>query len=71
MSQEASQHSGGRYGPVPPYGAAIQQAIATGDLAKMKEVAAQAQRYLAKHGDVAAALEALKIEIAKIEGRTR
>jgi hypothetical protein len=50
------------------YGVAIHQSIATGDLAMMKAVAAQAQQYLADHGDVSAALEGLKIEIAKLEG---
>jgi hypothetical protein len=66
MSPKKSQLSSVR-----PYGTAIQQAIATGDLAKMKSVAAQAREYLADHGDVAAAFEALKIEIAKLEGGKR
>ncbi len=65
MSQETSQHS------VPPYGPPIRAAIATGDLAKMKALARQAEQFLAEHGDVAAALELLKIEIAKIEGRRK
>lgn len=50
---------------VPPYGTAIHQAIAKGDLAEMKKVAADAEKYLKAHGNVAAALEHLKIEIAK------
>jgi Domain of unknown function (DUF1843) len=54
-------------GPVPPYGPPIQQAIAKGDLAAMKQVAADAERHLQQVGDVRAALEYLKIEIAKHE----
>lgn len=53
--------------PVPPYGVAIQTAVASGDLEKMKQAAAEADHYLREHGDVSAALEALKIEIAKLE----
>ncbi len=49
------------------YGVGIQKAIASGDLAKMKEAARQAERQLAEVGDISAALEALKIEIAKLE----
>ena len=55
--------------PVPPYGAAIHQAIAGGDLARMKEVAASAEAYLAQSGNIGAALEGLKIEIAKLEAK--
>jgi HPt (histidine-containing phosphotransfer) domain-containing protein len=51
---------------VKPYGLAIQQAIASGDVAKMKAVARQAEQHLKEHGNVPAALEALKIEIAKL-----
>ena len=52
---------------VRPYGTAIHQAIAGGDLAKMKAVAAEAERHLHEYGNVSAALEGLKIEIAKLE----
>ena len=52
---------------VPPYGVAIQQAIARGDLAHMKEVAQQAEAYLIEWGDIRSALAALQIEIAKAE----
>jgi HPt (histidine-containing phosphotransfer) domain-containing protein len=51
---------------VKPYGIAIQQAIASGDVAKMKAVARQAEQHLKEYGNVPAALEALKIEIAKL-----
>jgi hypothetical protein len=54
-------------GPVPPYGVAIQQAIASGSLVKMKAVAREAERFLSRAGDIRTALEILKIEIAKLE----
>jgi len=54
-------------GPVPPYGPPIQQAIAKGDLAQMKQLAAEAEQHLQQAGDVRTALEILKIEIAKRE----
>jgi hypothetical protein len=56
-------------GAVPPYGPPIQEAIAKGDLAKMKQLATEAEQHLEKAGDVSAALEYLKIEIAKHEHR--
>ena len=56
-------------GPVPPYGEAIQQAVASGDLAKMKEVAQQAEQFLSQWGNIPAALESLKSEIAKLESK--
>lgn len=52
---------------VPPYGVAIQQAIARGDLAEMKRVAEQAEVYLKEWGDIRGALSALRVEIAKAE----
>jgi Domain of unknown function (DUF1843) len=54
---------------VRPYGVAIQQAVASGDLQQMKAAAASAEKYLSDHGDVSAALEALKIEIGKAEAK--
>ena len=56
---------------VPPYGTAIQEAIATGDVAKMKQVATVAEHHLAQVGDVRSALEHLKIEIAKLEHKRK
>jgi hypothetical protein len=50
---------------------AIQQAIATSDLTRMRETAQQAEKWLAEHGDVRAALEALKAEIARSEATRR
>jgi hypothetical protein len=54
-------------GPVPPYGPPIQEAIAKGDLAAMKQVAADAEKHLRQVGDVRSALAYLKIEIARLE----
>jgi len=51
------------------YGPPIQDAIAKGDLSQMKRLAAEAEDHLSKVGDVSAALEYLKIEIAKIESK--
>jgi uncharacterized protein DUF1843 len=56
---------------VPPYGPPIYEAIASGELRRMKAAAKHAESFLAKHGDVGAALEALKIEIAKLEKKNR
>jgi hypothetical protein len=51
------------------YGAVIHKSAAGGNLADMKKVAAEAEAHLKSYGDVSAALEALKIEIAKLEGK--
>ena len=58
-------------GPVPPYGPPIQEAIAKGDLAKMKQLATEAEAYLPKAGDVRAALEYLNLEIARHEHKAK
>jgi Domain of unknown function (DUF1843) len=50
---------------IPPYGTAIHQAIASGDLAQMKAIEKHAEEYLKEWGDVRSALELLKSEIAK------
>jgi len=55
--------------PMPPYGVAIHQAIATGDLARMWSVATSASAYLSENGDLRAALEVLKAEIARAEAK--
>ena len=54
-------------GPIPLYGVTIYGAAASGDLAKMKEVARQAEAHVAEWGNVPAALEALKLEISKLQ----
>jgi len=51
-----------------PYGPPILDAIARGDLADMKALATDAERFLRQHGDVRTALEILKVEIARREG---
>jgi phage shock protein A len=51
------------------YGPPILGAIAKGDLAEMKALAKEAEQYLHHYGDVSAALEALKVEIAKLEAK--
>lgn len=51
----------------PPYGTAIHQAIAKGDMAGMIKTAREAEEFLAQHGDIRAALEVLKAEIKKLE----
>lgn len=56
---------------VPLYGIAMQQAAEGGDLEEMKALAERAERHLAADGDVAGALETLKAEIEKAEGRKR
>ena len=53
------------------YGPPIQDAIAKGDLSQMKRLAAEAEDHLSKSGDVSAALEYLKIEIARLEHRSK
>ncbi|KVN06615.1 MULTISPECIES: DUF1842 domain-containing protein [unclassified Burkholderia] len=57
------------YGPVPLYGVTIQYAAASGDLAHMKTLATYARQQLDSHDDIAAALAALKTEIARLESR--
>jgi hypothetical protein len=53
------------------YGVAMQEAIASGNLQQMKQVALEAQEHLQKHGDVRASLELLKVEIAKLEHKQK
>ncbi|RAS22635.1 DUF1843 domain-containing protein [Paraburkholderia bryophila] len=60
MSQ-AAQH------PITPYGVAIHQAVSEGDLAKMKALLAQAEAILQQQGNLAAAVDVLRIEIAKLD----
>jgi hypothetical protein len=55
---------------IPPvivlYGVSIQEATASGDLAKMQALAAEGDRHMAAYGDVQSALTALKAEIARL-----
>lgn len=54
--------------PVPPYGVAIQDAIASGDVGQMQSVAADAERYLQEFGEIGDGLKRLKDEIGRIGG---
>ena len=54
---------------ITPYGVGIREAVTSGDLDRMRQTQKQAEQYLAESGDVSAALEALKLEIAKLEGK--
>lgn len=49
------------------YGVAIQEAVASGDVGRMREAVRLGEQYLEEWGNVPAALEALKLEIAKAE----
>lgn len=52
---------------VPMYAVAIHEAVKSGNINAMKTVLAEAEAYLKDHGDVSAALELLKVEIARIK----
>lgn len=52
---------------IPPYGVAIQEVILRGNLAEMKQVVVDAEKYLSDSGDIRSSLELLQIEIAKLE----
>lgn len=49
------------------YAATVGEACAKGDLEELRSLERQAEEYLAEHGNVPAALEVLKAEIAKLE----
>jgi len=51
------------------YGVTIHDAILSGDLARMKQIAKEAEDYLQQAGHLPAALQALKLEIAKAESK--
>lgn len=54
---------------IKPYGVAVTDAIASGELARLKEAEAAAEAHLKEYGDVARLLPLLRVEIAKLEGR--
>jgi hypothetical protein len=56
---------------VRPYGVAIQQAIAKGDLREMKALAASTEKLLATSGNLSASLELLKVEVAKLKSKKK
>ena len=49
--------------PIPPYGVAIQDAIASGDMDKMKQVADDAEKYLQEYGEIGEGLKKLRAAI--------
>jgi hypothetical protein len=48
-----------------PYGVAIQQAVAGGDVNEMRRLEKETEAHLSQYGDVRSALAVLKTEIAK------
>jgi hypothetical protein len=52
---------------VPLYAVTIHNAIASGNLARLQDLNAQADRLLAEQGDLGGAVTALKAEIAKLQ----
>lgn len=63
MSAEKQNH------PVALYAVTIHRCAAGGNLSEMKKVMAEAEEHLRSYGNVSAALEALKMEIAKLEAK--
>lgn len=53
--------------PRPMYMATMTEAMVSGDLSMMKQVAAEAEEHLATYGDIPRLLQHLKVEIAKAE----
>jgi len=64
-SQTAKPSSLGAGGPLPPYGVAIRDAIARGDVREMRSVAATTRKWLK---DVQAALDAMEKSVKALEG---
>ena len=50
--------------PIPPYGVAIQDAIASGDIDKMRQVADDAEKYLQEFGEIGEGLKKLRAAIS-------
>jgi hypothetical protein len=55
--------------PIPPYGVAIHDAIASGDVSKMQQVAGDAESYLKEYGEIGDGLKKLHAEIERLGGR--
>ena len=53
----------------PPYGNVMRDAVASGDLERMRQAARDAEEYLSEYGNVASALEVLRMEMSKLEGK--
>ena len=62
----ATKSAAAASGPVPPYGEAIRGAVARGDAQEMKDVAANAKKWVA---DVQAALKQLDTAVKKTKKR--
>jgi hypothetical protein len=56
---------------VPLYAVAIQNSIASGDLAQMQDLSAQADRLMADQGDLGGAVTALNAQIAKLQPKAK
>jgi dihydrodipicolinate synthase/N-acetylneuraminate lyase len=54
--------------PIPPYGVAIHDAIASGDVGQMQQVASDAESYLKEFGEIGDGLKKLRAEIARLGG---
>lgn len=52
------------------YAVAIHEAVKSGNISVMKDIQGAAETYLKDHGDVSAALELLKVEIARIKHKS-
>lgn len=62
--------SGSGGGPIHMlYAVTMHHCAASGDLAQMKQMASEAEAHLSQYGNVSAALEILKVEIAKAEAK--
>ena len=65
-SKKGAAKAGAISGAVPPYGPPIREAIARGDAAEMRKVAAGARKWIK---DAQAALDKLEAKLAKSGGR--
>jgi hypothetical protein len=64
--KKASAFAQASAGAVPPYGVAIREAVARGDVSEMRKVAATARKWI---NDAQAALEKLEKQLAKTGGK--
>ncbi|HEV7645885.1 MAG TPA: DUF1843 domain-containing protein [Pyrinomonadaceae bacterium] len=53
---------------LPPYGVAIHDAIASGDVSQMQQVAGDAESYLKEYGEIGDGLKKLRSEIDRLGG---
>ena len=57
--------------PVPLYAVTIHKVVAGGDIAAMEQALSEAEQQLKQYGDLSAAIEILKAEIAKLGATNR